>query len=213
MKRILCFGDSNTYGYDAVTGLRFGEAVRWTGRLQMELGLEHLVIEEGLGGRTTVFDDPLEGGLHNGLIQLRVCLDSHAPLDIVVIMLGTNDLKRRFGLSAYEISLGVRRLVEMIQRQPAPLAYPCPEVLVISPVPLGERLADSPLAGMFAGDSAIQASRELSGFLHAVAAACGCGFLDASTCGKSCAFDAVHLDAATHAAIASAVASKIRCLL
>jgi lysophospholipase L1-like esterase len=210
MKRILCFGDSNTFGYDAVTGSRFGEDIRWTGRLQTELGEEYRVIEEGLGGRTTVFDDPLEGGCHNGLIQLRVCLDSHAPLDIVVIMLGTNDLKKRFGLSAYDVSLGVQRLVEMIKSRPGPLNYPRPKILVISPVPLGVELASSPIAGMFAGDSAIQASRELSSFLHAVAIACGCGFLDAAGCGKPCSSDAVHLDPVTHAAIALAVASKIR---
>ena len=97
MRRILCFGDSNTWGYDPATGERFDEQTRWTGVLQAALGGDYTVIEEGLNGRTTVWDDPIEGH-KNGHEYLVPCLETHRPLDLVVLMLGTNDLKRRFSL-------------------------------------------------------------------------------------------------------------------
>lgn len=101
MKTILCYGDSNTWGFEPVTRNRYGRTERWTGILRQELGLDYDVIEEGLNGRTTVWDDPIEGH-KNGKEQIIPILKSHQPLDLVTIMLGTNDLKRRFGLGALE---------------------------------------------------------------------------------------------------------------
>ncbi|MBQ9959278.1 MAG: acylhydrolase, partial [Oscillospiraceae bacterium] len=98
-KRILCYGDSNTWGYIGGVGERFGRDVRWTGRLQTLLGSDYTVIEEGLNSRTTVWDDPVE--MHkNGYTYLMPCLQTHRPLDLVIIMLGTNDLERRFHVPA-----------------------------------------------------------------------------------------------------------------
>ena len=98
MKTVLCYGDSNTWGYIGGTGERFAPEVRWPGVLQAALGGAYRVIEEGLNGRTTVFDDSIEEG-RNGETYLRPCLQTHAPIDLVILMLGTNDLKRRFSLS------------------------------------------------------------------------------------------------------------------
>lgn len=98
MKNILCYGDSNTWGYDAETKNRFPPDVRWTGILKRTLGEGYHVIEEGLNGRTTVWDDPIEG-YKNGREYLIPCLESHRPLDLVIIMLGTNNLKKRFSLT------------------------------------------------------------------------------------------------------------------
>ena len=95
MKRILCFGDSNTWGWNPANKERFDENSRWTGILKNKLGENYDIIEEGLNGRTTVWDDPIEG-YKNGKKHLPSCLESHRPLDIVVLMLGTNDLKSRF---------------------------------------------------------------------------------------------------------------------
>ena len=101
-KRILCFGDSNTWGYDAYSGGRFARDVRWTGVLQNTLAKDYHIIEEGLCGRTTVFDDPLNEGL-NGFRYLLPCLQSHLPIDMLIIMLGTNDCKERFAATAKNI--------------------------------------------------------------------------------------------------------------
>jgi len=103
VKRVLCYGDSNTWGYDPATRRRFAPDFRWTGVLANRLGPDHLVIEEGLNGRTTRWDDPIEPG-RNGLALLRPCLDTHEPLDLVIVMLGTNDLKRRFNVTASDIA-------------------------------------------------------------------------------------------------------------
>ena len=91
MKTILCYGDSNTWGFEPVTRNLYGRTERWTGILRQELGLDYDVIEEGLNGRTTVWDDPIEGH-KNGKEQIIPILKSHQPLDLVTIMLGTNDL-------------------------------------------------------------------------------------------------------------------------
>ena len=96
-KTILCYGDSNTWGYDPVNACRYDRNIRWPGVLQKELGQAYYVKEEGLCGRTTVWDDPVEGH-KNGLKQLTPILHSHCPLDLVVIMLGTNDLKMRYSV-------------------------------------------------------------------------------------------------------------------
>ena len=91
MKTILCFGDSNTWGYNPENGQRFGPEERWTGILRNSLGEDYRVIEEGLNGRTTLWDDPI-AGFKNGLDYLMPCLESHMPFDLITIMLGTNDL-------------------------------------------------------------------------------------------------------------------------
>ena len=106
MKTILCFGDSNTWGYNPENRQRFGPEERWTGILRNSLGEDYRVIEEGLNGRTTLWDDPIEG-FKNGLDYLMPCLESHRPFDLITIMLGTNDLKCRFSVSAFDIAESV----------------------------------------------------------------------------------------------------------
>ena len=127
-KHIVCFGDSNTHGYCADPadcadgGIRFNESERWTRRLQRALGEEYLVIEEGLSGRTTCFDDPIHEGL-NGLNYIYPCLKSHEDVDLLVIMLGTNDTKDRFYASAACIGIGMARLVKKAEARLKTLAF------------------------------------------------------------------------------------------
>lgn len=109
-KHVVCFGDSNTHGYCAKTGGRFDENQRWTCLLQKKLGDQWLILEEGLSGRTTTFDDPIHEAL-SGLDYIYPCLMSHEPVDLLIIMLGTNDTKERFGASAECIALGLKRLI------------------------------------------------------------------------------------------------------
>lgn len=110
-KRIVCFGDSNTWGLNAETMRRFPEEVRWPCLLQEKLGDEYQIIEEGLPGRTSVMDDPLLEGM-NGMDYIVPCIKSHAPVELVIIMLGTNDTKERFGLTAHNIAQGITRLAK-----------------------------------------------------------------------------------------------------
>ncbi len=99
MRTVLCYGDSNTWGFDPARQRRFPRELRWPGRLQAALGADWHVVEEGLNGRTTTLDSPLAPG-KNGLSYLAPCRDSHAPLDCVVIYLGTNDLAKRYAMTA-----------------------------------------------------------------------------------------------------------------
>jgi lysophospholipase L1-like esterase len=116
MAVIVAFGDSNTWGYDPATATRFAPQVRWTGVMQRELGPDHSVIEEGLNGRTTVFDDPIEPD-RRGADYLPPCLRSHAPLDLLIIALGCNDMKMRFSASPGDIADGAERLIEIARAE------------------------------------------------------------------------------------------------
>ncbi|MGI9327147.1 MAG: GDSL-type esterase/lipase family protein, partial [Pseudomonadales bacterium] len=137
MKTILCYGDSNTWGRKpiAIMGAleRFDRDTRWTGVLARQLGAEFQVIEEGLNSRTTVHDDPIEGAHKNGKTYLYPCLESHAPLDLVVLMLGTNDLKRQFSFSAFNVARGIRALLDTVASIAPKNGGVKPQTLVIAP--------------------------------------------------------------------------------
>ena len=137
MKVILCFGDSNTWGYDPATKSRFPRDVRWTGVLRNALGEEYLVIEEGLNGRTTVWNDPIEG-YKNGREYLIPCLETHKPIDLVVIMLGTNDLKKRFSVSAFDIANSTGVLADTVKKSAAGPNDGVPPILLLAPPPLAK---------------------------------------------------------------------------
>jgi lysophospholipase L1-like esterase len=118
MKTILCYGDSNTWGFNPVTQDRYPMTERWTGVLAQALGAGYHVIEEGLNGRTTLWDDPIEEW-RNGKTYLLPCLWSHKPIDLVTLMLGTNDLKERFSVSAYDIAASAGVIVDLTLRSGA----------------------------------------------------------------------------------------------
>ena len=158
MKTILCYGDSNTYGYNPVTGGRWPEDIRWTGRLQQLLGDEYKVIEEGCNGRTTMYKAPGEGW-KSGLEYLKPCLNSHKPVDAVVMMLGTNDLKMDFGLCTEEIAAGAERLVKEICDSAAEKQKFCPKIILMSPPEIGENISKLTFGDHF-DDSAITRSKE-----------------------------------------------------
>lgn len=135
MKTVLCYGDSNTYGLKSDLVNRFPRNVRWPGVLQEMLGNDYYIIEEGLGGRTTVWDDPVEN-YKNGKTYLLPCLDSHKPLDLVIVLLGTNDLKCRFNVSPFDIGNSMDNLLQCILKSDAGIDFEPPKVLVIAPVPI-----------------------------------------------------------------------------
>ena len=223
-KVILCYGDSNTWGFDPATRLRFPEELRWPSVLKREIGAGHRVIAEGLNARTTVWDDPLEES-RNGKTYLLPCLLSHRPIDLVVLMLGTNDLKMRFSVSAAEIGRGIGVLLDVIKRSgagpydpgildqpvvrdaPAPLGG-APKVLVLSPPPLS---AITDMGEMFEGG--LEKSRKLSEAYRRQAELHGCAFFDAGEVATSSDLDGLHLDVSSNAALGRAVAEQARKIL
>ena len=146
MKRIMCFGDSNTYGIDPESGARLVEEERWPCILQERLGNDFSVKEEGIGGRTTVWDDPLAPN-RNGLRALPMLLDSHSPLDLVIVMLGINDLKERFQVLPEDVAAGLEKIINEIQCHSYGIYGTRPEVLVIAPPALGADVEDSRYSG------------------------------------------------------------------
>ncbi len=205
MKTVLCYGDSNTWGYNPEAQDRYPLEERWVTVLARTLGPDYLVIPEGLNGRTTVWPDPVEGEYKSGKSYLIPCLESHQPLDLVVLMLGTNDLKHRFGLSASDIAGSAGTLVEMIQASAFGLDGGAPGVLLIAPPPTcvaGTRFAD-----MFAG--ADEKSVELGKHCSLVAQEHGCAFLDAGQVIQSGRLDGIHFSADALPVLGRAVAAAV----
>ena len=203
---LLCFGDSNTWGHDPNGGGRFGRGVRWTSLLAERLGGEWNLHEEGLCGRTAVFPDPFDADM-GARDPLRIAVRTHRPLDLVLLMLGTNDLKRCFHASAYEIALGVEKLVQEIRRLP-PEDSGSPDILLVSPILVGENIGETCFAEMF-GPRAHTESRKLAAYYRDTAERCGCHFFDAAQAAAPSREDAVHLDEAGHRALAAALYGEV----
>ncbi|MGI6778927.1 MAG: SGNH/GDSL hydrolase family protein [Acetivibrionales bacterium] len=208
MKSILCYGDSNTWGYNARTKERFSPDVRWTGILAKELGTGYRVIEEGLNGRTTVWDDPIEG-YKNGKEYLIPCLESHRPLDLVIIMLGTNDLKKRFSLSAYDIASGAGVLAEIAMKSNTGYGGNPPRVLLISPILVGD-IEKTEFAEMFDNKTSVERSKKFFENYKRIADELGCEFMNAAEFALPSPVDAIHLDPPEHEKLGKAVAAKVK---
>ena len=210
-KHIVCFGDSNTHGYCADPndcadgGDRFGENERWTCLLQDRLGPGYLVLEEGLSGRTTVFDDPLHECM-SGLDSIYSCLMSHEPVDLLILMLGTNDTKERLGANAACIGIGMDRLVRKAMSVPAWRGRP--NVLIVSPPHIGEGLYLRP-EGDTMGRGCPEKSRGLAERFAQVAETLGCAFLDAEGVAEFNRIDCMHLSRRGHAQLAERLASLV----
>ena len=204
MRTVLCYGDSNTWGYDPATRTRYSPHVRWTGVLAAELGAEYRVVEEGLNGRTTRWDDPIEPG-RNGLSSLHSCIDSHQPLDLILIMLGTNDLKRRFNLSASDIAQSAAELAEMAWRFAQTPDGSRAKVLLIAP-PAVSTLTE--FDQMF--DGAREKSRQFSRYFRLAAGWRHLPFFDAGSVIVSSEKDGIHFDAEEHRKLGEALADEVR---
>ena len=207
MKSVLCYGDSNTWGANPATGERYPRHERWPGVMALELGDEYDVIAEGLCGRTTVLPDPLEPAL-NGRTYLVPCLNSHAPLDLVIILLGTNDLKTRFSLPAVDIAGGAGVLVDIVKRSGTGPGGRPPAVLLVAPPPI----LDVPVDPESFADGQAR-SREFGRLYRRVAQLLGCHFLDAGEIIRSSATDGIHLDAGEHRKLGQACAERARAIL
>ncbi len=210
MKRhIVCFGDSNTHGYCAGTGGRFDETQRWTCLLQEKLGEDFLVLEEGLSGRTTCFDDPIHEAL-SGLGYIYPCLMSHEPVDLLVIMLGTNDTKERFGSSAACIALGLKRLIAKAAATTDCWRDGKVSILVVTPQNIDKRYENTAV-GATMGRGCAEKSQGLAEEFAKIAELTGCHYMDANSVvtAEPNDIDYMHLTAEGHRQLADAVAMKI----
>ena len=200
---ILCFGDSLTWGWNPVDRGRYSFEKRWTGILQWELGDPYHIIEEGLNGRTTIWDDPIEGE-KNGKKYLVPCLESHMPLDLVIIMLGTNDLKLRFNKSAFEIAAAADSLAQIVQKSQSGQNHQSPKVLLVSPPPLGKLTNwDEMMEG------GREKSKKLARCYEMFAGDHGYHFIDAGKFVTTSDIDGLHWEESENLKFGKAVADKI----
>jgi lysophospholipase L1-like esterase len=213
MKTVLCYGDSNTYGYIPGSGTgRYDHKTRWTMVLKRLLNEgcppddpAYWVEEEGQNGRTTTREDPIEGD-KNGFRQLIPILESHKPIDLVVIMLGTNDLKPRFNPTAPDIALGVQRIVEAVKLSGMGPNDSPPKVLVICPPPI----VDNPVfRHIFEGGEAV--SKELlPWFEKFVTEESGVPVIDAGKIVVTSQGDGIHFDPEEHTKLAKVIAEAVK---
>ena len=211
-KHILCIGDSNTHGYCADPadcadgGIRFNEDERWTCRLQKALGEGYLVTEEGLSGRTTVFNDPVNENMAV-LPYVYALLKSHEYIDLLIIMLGTNDSKQRMNTTPYVVAKGMERLVRKAMTVDCWGPNGKPNVLIIAPPPVGKGVETSACADEM-GKGSVETSRELAKYYAATAELLGVHFLDASFCEFN-TVDFMHLTRKGHAQLAEKLAALV----
>ena len=207
-KHIVCFGDSNTHGYRASNDSRYDEQERWTCLLQKQLGDDYLIIEEGLSGRTTCFPDPIHEGL-SGLDYIYPCLMSHEPVDLLVIMLGTNDTKERFGASATCIALGLKRLIAKAASTFDAWRTGRPNILVVTPKSIDKRYVTTPV-GKTMGIGCAEKSECLAEEFEGIASLMGCHYLDANAVvTEQNHYDYMHLTKEGHQELANALSKVI----
>jgi lysophospholipase L1-like esterase len=175
--------------------------------LQSSLGTDYRVIEEGLNGRTTIWEDPVEGD-KVGKRHLLPCLLSQAPLDLVIIMLGTNDLKMRYSAPVEDVASGVSILADIVLTSTTGKNNTAPALLLVAPPPFGKLSA---FAGMFGGGA--EKSRSLGRLYAEVARAHGCAYLDAGTVVRSSDLDGIHLEATEHGALGQGIARETKKIL
>ena len=210
MKTILCYGDSNTWGYVPGKGTRFPKDVRWTGVLQNILGDEYEVIEAGLCGRTTIWDDPFNE-FANGEKTLLPILRQAAPLNLVILSLGLNDLR---WYNAWDAAMGNDKLIQIISSHEELFFEGKPNVLLVSPTLLEEKYTD------FMANPDSPCSREetlkFAGYYKTVADFRGIPFFDASTVARAVPLgpgDGAHLGEDGHQALGQALAEEVKKIL
>lgn len=214
-KRILCFGDSLTWGWiptaDGMPTQRYDRDQRWTGVLADQLGSDHEVIEEGLSARTTNLDDPTDPRL-NGAGYLPSCLASHLPLDLVIIMLGTNDTKAYFRREPIDIGVGMSVLLTQVLTSAGGVGtgYPAPQVLVMAPPPLAP-MPHPWFQLIFEGGE--QKSAELAKVYGALASFAKVPFFDAGSVISTDGVDGIHFTQANNHDLGVALAEQVRALL
>lgn len=208
IKKIICFGDSNTHGYNSKTMGRFSEEERWPKLLGKYLGEEYDVVEEGLEGRTACFDDPLFEGLC-GFNYIYPCIMTHKPVDLLIIMLGTNDVKERFASTPANVAKGMERLVQKALDTTVAFRNK-PNVLLICPPPINPGYEKTDIYGEM-GDNCVEKSRALAPLYEQSAKLKGIHFIDAGSLEgvDMYSYDHMHLSLDAHNNLAKYLAKVI----
>ncbi|HSW74906.1 MAG TPA: SGNH/GDSL hydrolase family protein [Candidatus Saccharimonadales bacterium] len=211
-KTILCYGDSNTWGQKPDKSGRFPADARWTGLLQDALGKDYYVIEEGLSSRTTDLEYGRKPG-RNGKTYLEPCLDSHMPLDFVILMLGTNDLKIEFDRSAQDVAEAIKELIALVQSKTAKDGRGPAKVILVSPIHVDDQaptFAKFYVPDFYNHDSALK-SQALGAELQKVAANTSCAFVDAAKVAHA-GEDGIHFSQEAHTGLAKALIEEVQAL-
>ena len=209
--RIVCFGDSLTWGFNPERFARFDENKRWTGVLQKLLGENFKVIEEGQNGRTIATDDP-SGGEKNGIKYIIPCIESQKPLDFLIIMLGTNDMQRQFSYSAANIAGEMELFLEKVQAYNRFQLEDKMKVLLISPPKIKKPLSGAWTDALFDFNSAIKIRDALPLLYNGIAKKFGCDFLDAGEIVEASTVDGIHLDSENQIKLGKEVYNKLAIL-
>jgi lysophospholipase L1-like esterase len=221
-KRVLVYGDSNSWGWipiaKGIPTQRYGPADQWPEVMRAKLGSDYEIVIDALSGRTTDVDDltaPMTGAALNGATYLPAAIAAHTPLDLVVIMLGTNDTKAMFKRTPFRIALGMGHLVGIVQSSGQMFGggwytYGAPKVLVVAPPPMAKQTVFSEI---FVGDVGVQRSKGLAAAYRAIAQASGVGFFDASSVIETDGVDAVHFTADAQRKLGNAMAAQVRSIL
>lgn len=216
MKNILCYGDSNTWGNIAgsrnaelMLARRFDRNMRWTGVLQKLLGNDFYVIEGGLNGRNTSFDETrFIRPSRNGLATLPLILEMNYPLDLVIIMLGTNDFLIDYDSTPEQTTAAIKKMLHLVKNSHFGHEFSAPQTLLIAPAPIHK--IDSTDFNLFFNDSSIVKNQQLAAHYANLAAQEGITFLDAGKIVKISDNDGVHIEANSHSDLAVAITTEIK---
>jgi len=211
MKTVLIFGDSNSWGWKPGNDLikpieRWGADIRWPGVMQKELGSGFRVLVDGQNGRTTVWSDPIDECCC-GKDQIALSMDAAAPIDLLIVFVGTNDLNVRYSASAQDIANGAAILMRTALAQLGAFTDGKPKVILVAPPPLGS-VSNGIFKDMFVGNE--EKSKQLGPQYRIVANTLGVDYLDAGTIVKSSGMDGVHLDADQHKLLGKAMAETVK---
>lgn len=202
MKNILCYGDSNTFGYRPDKLGQYDETVRWTALIAQALGENFRVIENGVCGRTTAMDDPRAAG-RNGLADIDSVMEQYSPVDLVILMLGTNDLKTFYGMNERKIAENCGRIIDKIEN----LKYGAPKILLVSPILMGDNILS--IKPLYDKNSLI-VSRSIAAEYEMLAKEKGCFFMRAEDYADPSSVDCEHMDEVGHRNLARAIAAKVK---
>jgi len=213
--KVLCYGDSNTNGTKPDRTGRFAANERWTGLLQQQLGDDYYVIEEGLGGRTTDLEHySADKPSRNGLVYFKACVDSHMPLDIIIIMLGTNDLKTMYNRSAEDVAQALKQYPDYVDKYCADRNLKRPKIILVSPAYMDETapkfFESMPKPGVYDEVSA-QKSKQFTEPIKQIATEMNCEFFDAAKVTNT-GDDGCHLDKQSHSNLADSLTHVVRAL-